>query len=118
MCTGAQQVASIAWKPELGVLNNLQGSGSSDFLVRDGMLGRCCWRQTLAVPWLQADDKKFKEELGRMIDLEVWDAAKAAASERLRGATQTSAGLGTEISVRQEMLRKLQDQARSSQSDA
>lgn len=45
-----------------------------------------------------------------MIDLEVWDAAKAVAYERLRSATQASAGLGTEVIVREEMLRRLQGQ--------
>lgn len=35
---------------------------------------------------LEADDRRFKEELGRVVDLDVWEAAKGVALERLRAA--------------------------------
>lgn len=35
---------------------------------------------------LQADDKDFKNELGRVIDLEAWGSAKEAAAEQLKAA--------------------------------
>lgn len=35
---------------------------------------------------LEADDRRFKEELGRVVDLDAWESAKAVAAERLREA--------------------------------
>lgn len=59
---------------------------------------------------VQADDRKFKEELGRVIEMDIWDAAKGVAAERLKGARQQLSGLEAESRVRQELLATLQGQ--------
>lgn len=59
----------------------------------------------------QADDRKFKEELGRVIEMDVWDSAKAVAAERLRAARNESAKLEHELTVRQGWLQGLREQA-------
>ena len=59
---------------------------------------------------VQADDKKFKEELGRVIEMDIWDAAKAVTTERLKGTRQQLGDLEAESRVRQELLASLQDQ--------
>ncbi len=38
--------------------------------------------------WLQSNDKKFKEMLGTIVDIDVWDAAKDAAALKLKEAKQ------------------------------
>lgn len=58
----------------------------------------------------QADDRRFKEELGRVVEMDLWDAAKAAAGERLRGARAEAARLGSEADVRAELLGRLRAQ--------
>lgn len=59
---------------------------------------------------VQADDRKFKEELGRVIEMDIWDAAKAVTTERLKGARQQLSGQEAESRVRQELLATLQGQ--------
>ena len=58
----------------------------------------------------QADDRKFKEELGRVIEMEVWDSAKAVAADQLRTAKVDSSKLERELTVRQEWLQSLREQ--------
>ncbi len=45
-----------------------------------------------------------------MIEMDIWDSAKAVAAERLKGARQQLSGLDSEASVRQELLATLQSQ--------
>ena len=59
---------------------------------------------------IQADDRRFKEELGRVVEMDLWDAAKGIAAERLRGARVEAARLGSEAEVRAEVLSRLQGQ--------
>lgn len=59
----------------------------------------------------QADDRKFKDELGRVVEMDIWDSAKAAAAERLKSARQQLTRLESELTVREELLAKLQGQA-------
>ena len=58
----------------------------------------------------QADDRKFKEELGRVIEIDVWDSAKAVAAERLKSAKIESSKLEHEVVVRQNWLAELREQ--------
>ena len=58
----------------------------------------------------QADDRKFKEELGRVIEMDVWDSAKAVAAERLKAAKIESSKLEHEVVVRQNWLAELREQ--------
>ena len=58
----------------------------------------------------QADDRKFKEELGRVIEMEVWDSAKAVAADRLRAAKGEGGKLEHELTVRQGWLQNLREQ--------
>ncbi len=58
----------------------------------------------------QADDRKFKEELGRVIEIDVWDSAKAVAAERLKSARSESSKLEHEVLVRQDWLTELREQ--------
>ena len=60
----------------------------------------------------QADDRKFKEELGRVIEMDVWDSAKAVAAERLKAARTESGKLEHEVVVRQDWLTELMEQVR------
>ncbi|KAK9831419.1 hypothetical protein WJX81_003210 [Elliptochloris bilobata] len=60
---------------------------------------------------LEADDKRFKEELGRVVDLDVWEAAKAVAVERLRAARTAAAQAEREQQVRRELAEKLAAQS-------
>lgn len=59
---------------------------------------------------LQADDRRFKEELGRVIEMDIWDSAKAVAAERLKSARQQLTGLDSEARVREELLATVQRQ--------
>ena len=59
---------------------------------------------------MQADDRKFKDELGRVIEMDIWDAAKAVAAERLKGTKRQLTELDSEARVRQELLANLQSQ--------
>ena len=59
----------------------------------------------------QADDRKFKEELGRVIEMDIWEQAKAVAAERLKAAKGEGARLEHELHVRQDWLQGLKEQA-------
>jgi hypothetical protein len=59
---------------------------------------------------VQADDRKFKDELGRVIEMDIWEAAKAKAAERLKGTKRQLTELDSEARVRQELLANLQSQ--------
>ncbi|BDA43191.1 hypothetical protein COCOBI_04-2030 [Coccomyxa sp. Obi] len=76
-----------------------------------GLLARASFHgQADITALLEADDRKFKEELGRVIEMDIWDAAKAVTTERLKGARQQLTGLEGESRVRQELLATLQGQ--------
>lgn len=59
---------------------------------------------------VQADDRKFKDELGRVIEMDIWDAAKAVAAERLKSTKRQLTELDSEARLRQELLANLQSQ--------
>jgi hypothetical protein len=59
---------------------------------------------------VQASDRDFKAELGRVVDMEVWEAAKAAAADALKESRGSLAQLEKEESVRQDLLHRLQAQ--------
>ena len=61
---------------------------------------------------LQAGDSELKQELGRLVDIDVWEAAKVAAAERLRAARQASLQLERELTVRQSMLSRIKSEVR------
>lgn len=65
---------------------------------------------TLCSLHCQADDRKFKEELGRVIEMDVWDSAKAVAAERLKAARSEGSQLEHELTVRQNWLTGLREQ--------
>ena len=52
----------------------------------------------------QADDKEFKAELGRIVEMDAWDAAKLVAAEQLRAARHRALQLEQELSVRSAYL--------------
>ena len=56
---------------------------------------------------MQADDKEFKQELGRVVEMDSWDNAKAAAAEQLRAAKQRAAQLEQECNMRTAYLTDL-----------
>ena len=56
---------------------------------------------------LQADDRRFKEELGRVVEMDIWDAAKAVSAEQLRGVRSDMIRLESESDVRTELLATL-----------
>ncbi len=58
----------------------------------------------------QAGDSELKQELGRLVDIEVWEAAKAAAAEQLKAAKQASLQLEHEMAVRQSVLARLKQE--------
>lgn len=66
---------SFAWMTQAAIEQRLAAS----LLARAAFHG-----QTDITGLLEADDRKFKEELGRVVDLDVWEAAKAMALERLK----------------------------------
>ena len=58
----------------------------------------------------QAGDSELKQELGRLVDIDVWEAAKAATAERLKAARQASLQLERELTVRQSVLSRLTEE--------
>ena len=52
----------------------------------------------------QADDREFKAELGRIVEMDAWDAAKLVAAEQLRAARHRALQLEQELSVRSAYL--------------
>lgn len=57
---------------------------------------------------MQADDKDFKNELGRIVDLQVWEAAKEEAMKQLSNARLLTAGQEREVAFRSDDLADLQ----------
>ena len=57
---------------------------------------------------MQAGDSELKQELGRLVDIEVWESAKTAAAEQLKAARQSTLQLEREQTVRQSILTRLQ----------
>ncbi|KAK9831282.1 hypothetical protein WJX74_010231 [Apatococcus lobatus] len=60
---------------------------------------------------LEAGDSELKQELGRLVDIEVWEAAKLAAAERLKAARQASLQLERDLAVRQSMLLRIKQES-------
>lgn len=59
---------------------------------------------------MQAGDSELKQELGRLVDIDVWEAAKLAAAEKLKTARQASLQLERELTVRQSMLSRIKSE--------
>jgi hypothetical protein len=56
---------------------------------------------------LQADDKDFKSELGRIVEMDVWDNTKEEAAELLRIARQRLTKVAQEQQLRRNYLEDL-----------
>ncbi|KAK9914871.1 hypothetical protein WJX75_001641 [Coccomyxa subellipsoidea] len=81
-----------------------------------GLLARASFHgQADITSLLEADDRKFKDELGRVIEMDIWDAAKAKAAERLKGTKRQLTELDSEARVRQELLANLQSQVQDAE---
>ena len=59
---------------------------------------------------MQAGDSELKQELGRLVDIDVWESAKLAAAERLKAARQSSLQLERELTVRQSVLSRIKQE--------
>lgn len=61
---------------------------------------------------MQAGDSELKQELGRLVDIDVWEAAKLTTAEKLKAARQASLQLERELTVRQSMLSRIESEVR------
>ena len=57
---------------------------------------------------MQADDKDFKNELGRIVDLQIWEGSKEEAATRLTNARLAIAGQEREVAFRSDDITELQ----------
>ena len=76
----------------------------------------CCWLHPLASSFqhptllVQSNDERFKAELGKVIEMEVWEQAKAESSKQLKATTSQKAATQTEQAVRQQHADTLEAQ--------
>ena len=59
---------------------------------------------------MQSNDERFKAELGKVIEMEVWEQAKAESSKQLKAKTSQNAATQTEQAVRQQHADTLEAQ--------
>ena len=59
---------------------------------------------------VQSNDERFKAELGKVIEMEVWEQAKAESSKQLKARTSQRAATQTEQAVRQQHADTLEAQ--------
>ena len=74
--------------------------------------GCCCLHPPCTdTPLLvQSNDERFKAELGKVIEMEVWEQAKAESSKQLKAKTSQKAATQTEQAVRQQHADTLEAQ--------
>ncbi|KAL3150757.1 hypothetical protein ABBQ32_000532 [Trebouxia sp. C0010 RCD-2024] len=82
----------------------------SDLLVRAVFHG-----QADVTGLLEAGDDKFKAELGWVVNLEMWDAAKQLASQKLKGFSSELASVTSQEQLRLTDLTRLDSQAAEAQ---
>ena len=59
---------------------------------------------------VQSNDERFKAELGKVTEMEVWEQAKAESSKQLKARTSQKAATQTEQTVRQHHAATLEAQ--------
>ena len=59
---------------------------------------------------LQANDRELKAELGRLVEVELWDAARTESAAQQRVASSRADVLSGELEARRGMLGQLQAQ--------
>ena len=59
---------------------------------------------------VQSNDERFKAELGKVIEMDVWEQAKAEASKQLKSKISQRAATQTEQAVRQQHADTLEAQ--------
>eukprot|EP00891_Asterochloris_glomerata_P004273 jgi/Astpho2/4273/Aster-x0198 len=67
---------------------------------------------------LESNDERFKAELGKVIEMEVWEQAKAESSKQLKATTSQKAATQTEQAVRQQHADTLEAQVAAAQYSA
>ena len=73
-----------------------------DGTLGTALLGRAAfYGQSEITALLESSDRAFKEELGKIVDLEVWGEAKEASKKALAGAKSVAGSVFTEVEVKQ-----------------
>eukprot|EP00873_Tetraselmis_striata_P041002 jgi/Tetstr1/461266/TSEL_006393.t1 len=68
------------------------------------------FNQNAAALLLDAGDKEFKAELAKVVDLDIWEAAKERAADMLKGRKQSMANVEGQRNAAASMLGRLRDQ--------
>ncbi|KAK9830414.1 hypothetical protein WJX72_011641 [[Myrmecia] bisecta] len=67
--------------------------------------------QADATSLLEANDRDFKQELGKIVEMEVWDAAKDGSAALVKAARAAKLGVDREADIRRDNVASLQEQA-------
>lgn len=92
-----------------------------DGSLATSLLGRAAfYGQSEITALLESSDRAFKEELGKIVDLEVWGEAKNASKTALAAVKSAAAAVSTEVQVKQRYVdqQEVQIKALEAQRDA